>query len=329
MNSFGVGNVEQIVSHLELLGANVLEEKSIHMNYEGVGKDVLSIEIGDTEKYIQSESIQEVYVTDDAETLESLNNHGNNVANVEDYVFYVDKNGGVKHFQDTKNPHENIKVVNEKVNFDGCKPYMYSKANGKWKKQKVVLRDHDDNSPREADIVKPDKKGFEIQFVTDNYHNKKYTIDKDNGVVIRINMANETVSRKLCNSKPQDVSTKHMTRSGLVFLEGILTNALVDIIVDNDVSCGKLGAVKSGSVSCNKLLNHRTRIEGEIDLIIDDVFEKLLEKKAFDALDGVSDSTEALVSNINIALLSDDPSSNIKKLVNDTRKQMLNLLESY
>jgi hypothetical protein len=183
---------------------------------------------------------------------------------------------------------------------------------GEWNKVKVFVKGRIERSNIENDsLLKIKHKSLTIKFINDINYKEKYLIDTTAGVAIKINLHNEVVARKLSKTSITDIDENYSFKlsdeasyDALNFLETLITSAFTDIIVSNDIQSGLIDTTDVGATTAKKIVQHRTKVEAEIEPTIDELFNSFIVTKKNEMKDTVKKTVEVAKQSVISLFLS-------------------------
>ena len=292
--SINIDELDTIVNELEGMGVEIFDSSDITFNFVPDDEGPLAISLRETENHIVKEISGETnlrLITTENLVLEELEKAA--AENDGDaYVYYYNDEGEVEGVP-TEGPAQLMtgdqlqELVDSIQNIETSKPFIYRMSEGDWTKVEVYqrgkidrLQEHDDS------LVKIKHKSLTIQFIKDINYKEKYIVDTTNGVTIKINLHNEIVADKLSKTKIDNIGEDYAFKlsdeasyDALNFLETLMISAFTDIIVNNDIMNGRIAVVDGGTITAKKIVDHRNKVEANIEVRVHQLFAYFIAKK--------------------------------------------------
>jgi hypothetical protein len=136
-------------------------------------------------------------------------------------------------------------------------------------------------NPEDQYVILKNKK-FQISFINDLNINKRYLIEYDNGVHVKLNLHDTLIHKYLVNDRIEDgnadlsISNIKSVKS-LTFLRELMIEILSDIILEHDILNNKLILDSGNFNNTRKVLDHKQKIVDRIEDPMDIIFEKFID----------------------------------------------------
>jgi len=309
-----IDDINDLLDELTDLGLDIMNQNNITVNFNPSYDDNLAKAIQDERaNYVISETS---YVMNNEYTLNEKEITNYILEQIEELDPLMSSDNGYILTQDNKlvqipnlltttdiNDPVNILslIPPENENDVIANPYIYQIAPNSTDKttlQKLYIFDKGsiDLSSNDIEPITIQNKMFNIQFINDLNMIKRYNIDYTSGVNIQLNINNPIINSYLVeqpiqnqsiilqklmsssSSSPQNINLSNYTSTqSLTFLQELFIEILSHLVVDNDVSNGKL-ILDSGSSynDTQRVLDHRNRIVSNIENSVVKIFQKYI-----------------------------------------------------
>lgn len=286
--SINIDELDTIISELEKMGVNIFDDSDITFNFVTDSEGPLAISLKETENHIVNEISSEINVRLISDSVideldRAMASFGDDGGN---YVYYQDVHNNIRPLELSEDDLQSIIDGIDDINVE--KPFIYKMDNGDWSRVEIYqrgkidrLKEHDDS------LLKVEHKSLTIQFINDINYKQKYVIDTTNGVVVKINLHNELVAEKLSGTKIDNIDdssysfklSDEASYDALNFLETIMIQAFTDIIVNNDITNGKVATEDGGANDAKRVVEYWNSIEADIEGKIHTLFVNFLVQK--------------------------------------------------
>jgi hypothetical protein len=330
--SINIDELDTIVNKLENLGVSIFGDDEVSFDFIPDSTSDIAMAIKSTENHVIKEIEGDLNlrsIASDSITLENLENQSLNNTNPENFIYYhnqqnklVDKDVSDIIENTNYNPKGNnsqddesnfLQGVSDDINDISLEnPFIFRMKDGEWNKVKVFVKGRIERSNIENDsLLKIKHKSLTIKFINDINYKEKYLIDTTAGVAIKINLHNEVVARKLSKTSITDIDENYSFKlsdeasyDALNFLETLITSAFTDIIVSNDIQSGLIDTTDVGATTAKKIVQHRTKVEAEIEPTIDELFNSFIVTKKNEMKDTVKKTVEVAKQSVISLFLS-------------------------
>lgn len=340
-----INEAYQLLNELEKYGINLMETEELKFkftpNYDSELAKTIQI---DREKYIVSEKN---YLMSDNTIGRVLKNDLNIGEKLSSYQYSSDqpyiKTPDQELVRLNENPdssfeNEDIDQFISNDQFDQLKenPYIYKLGNnGKLRKLYVYQRGKLDKVTNpEKEYVSIKNKNFQISFFEDINIKKRYIIDTNEGINVKINLHHPVMKKYFKLNSGDNENGLNLTQIGstksLVFFQELITEIFSEIILENNVSNNQLGLDSNPFNNCKKIINHRSELINQIQNPINSIFNNHINrlkadkmKLIYDHLDNISnvDTTEAKSTHPTFFISQPKP----KKSIDILRSQIDNI----
>lgn len=329
-----IDDINDLLDELADLGLNIMNQNNITVNFNPSYDDNLVKAIQDeranyvisetsyimNNKYTLDEKEITNYILEQIEKLDPLMSSENGYIMTQDNVLVQIPN--LLSTTDINDP-VNILSLIPTENDIIANPYIYQvvpNSTGKSTLQKLYIFDKGsiELSSEGIEPITTQNKMFNIQFINDLNIPKRYNIDYTSGVNIQLNINNPTINNYLVkqpiqnqstvlqklmsssSSSPQTINLSNYTSTqSLTFLQELFIEILSHLVVDNDISNGKL-ILDSGSSynDAQRVLNHRNSIVSNIENSVGKIFQKYISNNISNKITSISQNINAIADQI-------------------------------
>lgn len=287
--SITINEVSDILEELSKYGLNMLEEEEIKMRFVPSYDAELAKAIEDDrmnyvtkeKNYLLTGNYNINITQEDGEIKEQILK-----IEVDDPVrtsFVVDEDNNIVQIEhDTNNPVDVQTLESSVVDTLSKRPYIYKLSpTGDIVKLYIFEKGRIENitNPENEYVVLKNKK-FQISFINDINVQQRYILEYENGIHIKLNLSNHSISSNLANDRvnnDDELSVTNMTSTkSLIFLRELVTDIFSDIILENDVVNSKLVLDSNNFNNTKKILLHRNQIQNKIEVPIDSMFSRYI-----------------------------------------------------
>jgi hypothetical protein len=136
------------------------------------------------------------------------------------------------------------------------------------------------------EVVNPEEEGlsiknkkFKILFINDINITKRYTIDYDDGVTIKLNLNDQIIKKYIADSGSEEVLIEDIssTRS-LIFLKEMMIDIISSIITESDTMNGKVILDSGNFNNARRLLDYFDNLVSKVQQPIENIFQKYIDK---------------------------------------------------
>lgn len=166
----------------------------------------------------------------------------------------------------------------------------------------------------ENDYLEIKNKKFRILFINDINITKRYIIEYDDGITIKLNLNDDMIKKYIVDSNvasgQTDLSIANMTSTkSLVFLKELIIQILSDIILENDVINGKIMMDSTDVNNIHKMLDHQNQMISKVQIPIENIFDKYITNNVNNKVTQISSIvgkiSDAVASKLDMAQNSD------------------------
>ncbi|ARF10775.1 hypothetical protein Hokovirus_3_48 [Hokovirus HKV1] len=155
----------------------------------------------------------------------------------------------------------------------------------------------------ESEYVLSQAKKFNLHFINDININKRYIIDYCDGICIKININDEGVKKYLISDNTNVMETDVMATINntgeLIFFKELMTSALSDIIIENDINTNKIQLTTGDNYNnMRKIIDCKNSITSQIQTPLDQIFQKYIDssvQQKQSSVNSLLDSMSAIV----------------------------------
>lgn len=122
-------------------------------------------------------------------------------------------------------------------------------------------------------------KKFKILFINDINITKRYTIDYDDGVTIKLNLNDEIIKKYIVDNGGEEVLIEDITSTkSLVFLKEMMIDIISTIITESDTINGKVILDSTNFNNARRLLDYFDNLVSKVQQPIEHIFQKYIDK---------------------------------------------------
>lgn len=291
--SISLKEADQLLEELSKYGLDIIEEEDIKVTYTQSYDDILAKAIEDDRiNYVNSEKNYYMNINYDINISETDNYIRDKIVRLEnigqDTSFIIDGNNELVQIPyeqtDEKNEMVDIMTIIDKEETNLSKhPYIYKLGpNGELVKLYIFEKGRIENitNPEEEYIIVKNKK-FNISFINDLNLSQRYLIEYNEGVNIKLNLNNDSISKYLTTnnitSGSENLSIQNLSSSNsLVFLQELMIEIISEVILENNILNNKL-VLDSNNFNNNKKINsHKNEITSKLEMPIGSIFTKYI-----------------------------------------------------
>jgi hypothetical protein len=290
--SISLKEVDQLLDELAKYGLDIIEHEDIQVSFTPNYESQLA-------KAIEDDRAN--YVTTELNYL-FTNNFNVNQSELDRYVsekivrlspeeggtFIVDQHNELVQIfgwdpSDPANAPKDIlsAIPSENVEDFKRQPYVYRMSSGGQVTKLYIFEKgvfEDTTNPEESYVSVKNRK-FQISFINDINLKSRYIIEYGNGVHIKLNTANEGIRKYLMTSNVQegvdDLSLENVGSSvSLTFLEDVMTDILSEVIVENDITNGRLILDSDTFTNAKKVNVRKNEIVTKLEIPMGAIFDK-------------------------------------------------------
>lgn len=311
VKTINIDELDTLVSKLQDMGVNLCNNNNVTYKFSPSDSAHIALAIKGTQNSIVQEitgSSNLRILQEDSPTIEQIKlMEAQNTQNIA-YAYYVDPASGDVDRMAIPSPdptasqmQQNDQVMQSIV--DGLTkqgivtPTVYRFVDGNLEQLQIYQKGTIGRpNPDDTSSIHIQQKSFSIQFINDINHLQKYIIDTTSGITIKINLHNPVVADKLSKTQIDATSNSDFKISdeasydALNFLETLISSALTDIVVGNDIAAGKVIAMASdnGVNTANAALDYWDSIEVKIEGVVHDLFTTFINNKKAQIQAGVT-----------------------------------------
>jgi hypothetical protein len=285
-----IEDINELLGTLAELGLDIIKTNNVSVGFKPTYDANLAQAIKDDRanyvRYEKSHVVNGEYYARDVEIDDYVRDQIINLyqSNTTDY-FYLGPDKSLLQVQsrDIKaGPTRKIIDLLTQSEIDALKtnPYVYRLAsNGKHVERLYIFQKGIIDDESAAPNINIKNRQFSIQFINDLNLAERYVIDNTNGVVINLNLNNPIIAKYLTNKdidSLDDLISLDVLRStnSLLFLETLVTDIFADLIMQSDVSNGKLKLDGNDYDNSQKILSYRNKIITRLEIPLDKIFGK-------------------------------------------------------
>lgn len=301
--SVAIEDVDQLIDELDKLGLKIVDDEDIMINYIPNYDEKLANEIKTgREQYIKRETNYLVGKT--AASIPSVDNQIRddlvNIKASKDRAYVIDdETGDIVDVGDITDPNLSASVG---------KPYMYSlDEEGDLVKIYIFAKGNEieaDNAGPEKKYVVLKNRKFHISFINDIGLEARYVVDNDNGISIKLNIHNSSISKYLVADDDFDSETDSLNMKSLgktqsyVFMQELFIDILSEVVLENNVKQGQIMLDESSFANAKKALVEKSRIATAIEGPVSDLFKKYITTNINQKRDRMNKCIECLIDKI-------------------------------
>lgn len=154
-------------------------------------------------------------------------------------------------------------------------------------------------NPEEEGLTIKNKK-FRILFVNDINITKRYTIDYDDGVTIKLNLNDDIIKKYIVDTGKEEVLIEDITSTkSLIFLKEMMIDIISSIITESDTINGKVVLDSNSFNNARRLLDYFDNLVTLVQRPIETIFQKYIDRninKKTDTLNGIIATISASVA---------------------------------
>lgn len=303
-SSITITEVDQLLDELSKLGLNIIENEDINVEFTPSYDEKLIKAIEDDRgNYVQTEK-NYLMTTDYNVVLLETDNYVReelvrlNVTPSDQFV-YTDQNELVQLINKTETeeinePIDILDLINNQSTSISREitnhPYVYGLAEG-GELTKVYIFDKgslDNTVSTTNEQIQLNNKKFNITFIDDINLTERYVINYDDGINIKLNLHNdsiknylssETATKNIRSSLTADLAIDNISQTqSLLFMQELMIDAISQILVDNDVSSGKLALESNAYNNVRKVSIHKNKLASKIENSVTGIFSGYINK---------------------------------------------------
>lgn len=158
------------------------------------------------------------------------------------------------------------------------RPYIYSLGpNGDLQKLYIFEKGRLESVTNpEDEYVTLKQKMLKIEFFNNINFNQRYVIEQENGIIIKLNIHNTSISKYLASDENNLNITNITSVKSLVFFKELMIEVLSEIIVENDILNNKLILDSGNYGNMKKVLLYRNQTVSKIEDSMNAIFDKYI-----------------------------------------------------
>lgn len=292
--SISLNEVDQLFDELAKYGLNIVETEDITVKFVPNYDSELAKAIEDDRlNYVTSEksylitgdfnttfTTEDQYIRDQIIRIEPSEN-------VTEFSFVADENGELVQIPnkteggETQDP---VQILDLALAQDpNVRPYVYQLgSDGELYKLYIFERGRFESVTNpENDYINIKNKKFQISFINDIHIHRKYIIENNDGIHIKLNLNDPLIKKYLMTENvavgTPDLSIANISSTkSLVFLKDLMIEILAEVILESDVVNNKIILDSNNLNNMKKLLVHRAELETKLEVPIEAIFEKYI-----------------------------------------------------
>lgn len=291
--SVNITDINDLLDELTKMGLDLLKDQNISINYiPSYDSNLIKAVQDDRAKYVTAEINYPLTDNYDIEEVEIDNYVKSELIDIgapDSTFFFLNDYKELVQLQNLTPDEQNDPVDILKLLYDNGNvqlekyPYIYSlNPNKELVKLYIFQKGLIDNLNLEKNL-KIRQKLISIVFINDLNLQQRFVIDKTDGVTIKLNINNAMIRKYMTNKNIDDlndfVSIENFTSTqSLVFTKELLIDVLTQLIVTNDIETNKLILDSTSGNNALKLFEHKSKVQTFIELSIDNIFQKYIDK---------------------------------------------------
>lgn len=293
--SITLTEVDQLFDELAKYGLDIIETEDITVKFVPTYDTELAKAIEDdrlnfvtneksyliTGDYQTSLTEEDIYIKDQIIKIEPSEN-------VTEYSFVAGENGElvqIPNKTDSGEPQDPVNILDLALSQDpNVRPYVYQLGpNGQLHKLYIFEKGRFESvSNPENDYITLKNKKFKISFINDVNINRRYIIENDNGVHIKLNLNDMQIKKYLTtdnvvNGNPELSLNNINSTKSLIFLKELMIEILADVILESNVVNNKIIMDSNNLNNMKKLLIHRVELEAKLVVPLETIFDKYVD----------------------------------------------------
>jgi len=213
-------------------------------------------------------------------------------------------------------------------------PYIYALDKGNLIKMYIFQKGRMERiTEPENDAVTFNTKNFSIGFINDINLNKRYIVNYDYGINVKINIASESVKEYLVKNQNDEyldganniISKSKSSVKSLVFLKELMLEIFTSIIIENDIINNKIILDSDNFNNSKKILDHRDNAAYKLESTMENIFKPYIIKNADTKMSTINSILSELVINVKSKINPSDLTSlkELKERLNNVIMQSI------
>lgn len=311
--SVTIEDINDLLDELGKYGLDIIKKNDVPINFlPSYDSNLFKAIQDDRENYViceKSHNTSGNYSTDELYTDNYIKEQLNQISSVSESYYYVNSDNelvSINLFADQNNLPANLLDLIPEADQEQLKvnPYIYKLTDtGKLEKLYIFQRGVIDTVNPATNPLLIQSRQFTIQFINDLNLDVRYIIDNTNGVIIKLNLNNPMVAKYLTNKNIDsldDLITMSSITSltSLIFMESLITDILADLVLQSDVSNGKLILDSSSYDNSQKILDYRNKLITKIEIPVNTIFSKYVYSAINENMKQVSEKIDLISGSI-------------------------------
>lgn len=347
--SVTIDEIDDLLSELSKLGVDIIEKEDIEVSFlPNYDSNLIKAINDDRSNYVTYENSYLLTGNYNTEEIQ-LENY------IQEQIIKIQTEEDLTGLQFILHDHELVQlqdiepdILNDPVNVLNLipqenipdletHPYIYSLSEtGDLSKLYVFQKGIIDNLDEalEKNILSTSKQ-FKVEFINDLNILQRFIIDSTDGIVIKVNL-NNPIIKKYMTTRAVDtiddlkdfirISNIKSTQT-LTFFQELMTDILTDIVVESDVTNGKLVLDSDGVNNARKLNQHRQQIITNIEISIDALFSAYIQANYTQKMSNINTITDQMKAKFDNPEVPSNITNDLYLLESDLSKIILSTLE--